>query len=107
MRQLILLFSFFIPGCLNAPPYALSIEELRELENVNEAAPTYTPNPIITYEEAPVEVPPLMSYEPCICEYYSWRDHDLICVGLLCTESCSLEMRSCNESRRACVPEFP
>jgi hypothetical protein len=107
MRQLILLFSFLISGCLNRDPASYTAEELQELENVNDDAPIYTPNPTLEYQETPYDAPPLMSYEPCICVYYSWRDRDLICVGLVCTDSCSLETRTCNERRRACVPEFP
>jgi hypothetical protein len=105
MRKLILLFSFLVSGCLNRDPASYTAEELRELENTGEDEIIYTPG--WSYEETPVDVPPLMSYEPCICAYYSWRDRDLICVGLVCTDSCSLETRTCNESRRACVPEFP
>lgn len=107
MRQLILFFSFLFFGCVNSPPASLTVEELRELDDIEDTSPVYTPNQIVDYEEMPVEPPPLMSYEPCICAYYSWRDRDLICVGLVCTESCPLETRTCNESRRACVPEFP
>jgi len=105
MRKLILLFSFLFSGCVNTPPTSLTVEELRELENVGDNDPIYTPG--VTYEEMPVEPPPLMSYEPCICAFYSWRERGLICVGLVCTESCPLETRTCNESRRACILETP
>lgn len=105
MRQLILLFSFLFSGCVNTPPTSFTVEELRELENVEDPAPIYTPNQTVDYEEDPLNVPPLMSYEPCICAFYSWRERGLICVGLVCTESCPSETRACNESRKACIPE--
>lgn len=98
-------YILLLAGCLNAPPSALNIEELRELENTGENDIIYTPG--LDYEEPAVDLPPLMSYEPCICAYYSWRERGLICVGLVCTDSCPTETRTCNESRRACIQEYP
>lgn len=103
MRQLILLFSFFIFGCVNAEA-SVHVEALHELENLSETELLYTPAPLptINYSEDLEEAYPI--YEPCLCEYSAWKDNGLICVGIRCTDECSEEVRSCNERRRACVP---
>ena len=104
MRQLILLFSFLVFGCVNANETAVNVGALYEVEDINSIQPLYTPSlPTMDYSEDLEEPYPL--YEPCLCEYTAWKDHDLVCVGIRCTDECSEEVRSCNERRRACVPE--
>ena len=107
MRQLILLFCFFFFGCVNNEPSG-NIQALHVVENISETEIVYTPStplPNLNYSEDLEEAYPI--YEPCLCEYAAWKDNGLICVGIRCTEECSEEVRSCNERRRACVPEFP
>lgn len=41
---------------------------------------------------------------PCVCEWEAWRTtNGLMCVGVVCSDSCPQRVVECNEIRRACV----
>lgn len=45
----------------------------------------------------------LPAEDACFCEWQSWDERGLMCVGVVCSESCPQTYRECREVRRACI----
>lgn len=73
---------------------------LNELDRQNQDV--ISPGPINgPYIEQNEDLP---VFDACLCEFHSWEERGLMCVGVICTEVCSQKVQDCNEARRACVP---
>ena len=111
MRNIFLLAAIIATGCVNTSVASRS-ESLRQNDSVREGASppivVTTPrsgNLDLTADEEIVDLP--YDYiNTCICEYEGWHENGLICLGIRCTPECSPEVTSCNERRRACVPDM-
>ena len=111
MRNIFLLIALTAAGCVNDSA-SVHGETLRQSDTTREdsssatvVSPVRTPSLDLEVNEEIVDLP--YDYiSTCVCEYQGWHENGLICLGIRCTPECSSEVTSCNERRRACVPDM-
>ena len=110
MRLITLLSFLLVVGCVNVEATRSSaalnqVDAVEEARVVDPSEPsTITAPDGIEIDEEILDLP-TGYYTDCVCEYVGWHEDGMICVGMKCTNECSAEVASCNEQRRACVPD--
>lgn len=111
MRLSTLFVMVFALGCVNVSASSTSgaLNQVNETRDLNPSAVRDQSATIEAPEGVEIDAdlidPPPVYYDECTCEYVGWHENGLICVGIECTDECSAEISSCNERRRACVPD--
>lgn len=100
MRRFLCMILLLVGCTSEVASTEIGLNELdRQNQDVISPGPININGPHIEEEDNDLPV-----FDACLCEFHSWEERGLMCVGVICTEVCSQKMQDCNEARRACVP---
>ena len=100
-----------MPGCLaNEPEYIGGYVDENLMETVVEEEESVTPpsSRVVIEDDAVVNIGvpsnPTDDGELCICDWEVVEQSSLVCLAIVCSETCAPDEIPCNASQRVCYP---